>query len=347
MRHSILRRLALVAIASLLVLAVAEAVAVVSVIKNVEATRQVRASLREIDMLQQLRLSVAHALMPPNDHLIAADPAERVAFDAAIENVEAELALARSTLSEPLRAMVGDQLLELRRLGLEIFDRPAPEGSSERQHQMKEFDAVGVGLVATLDMGLGPARTRADEAAAFAARVTRHSTRALIALGVLDVLATVPALLLIGRSIARRARLLTDRLRRVAEDDLSAGAAQPERDELGELANALNTAVANVKTARERHARTERMAAIGELVVAMRHEINNPLQGILSTAELLQGDLAKQRSGDLTEPLEAIRQGCLELSARIERLSAAMDRPTREFLAIEDTSAPGKPPQAH
>jgi C4-dicarboxylate-specific signal transduction histidine kinase len=111
---------------------------------------------------------------------------------------------------------------------------------------------------------------------------------------------------LIGRGIRR----VRDAVQRIADGDLSPPVRTPAPNlELAQLQNAFITMAANLRETQDKLdrqfeqerkvretlqslqrqvVRQERLAAVGVLVSGVAHELNNPLQAILGTAELLE-----------------------------------------------------------
>jgi signal transduction histidine kinase/CheY-like chemotaxis protein len=68
---------------------------------------------------------------------------------------------------------------------------------------------------------------------------------------------------------------------------------------------------------REQLVQKEKLAAVGQLVSGVAHELNNPLQGVLGYAELM---LATQRSAPDTEELRAIRDNANRAAGIVRNL---------------------------
>ena len=124
---------------------------------------------------------------------------------------------------------------------------------------------------------------------------------------------------LIGRGISR----VRDAVQRIADGDLSPPVRTPVPNlELAQLQNAFITMAANLRETQDKLdrqfeqerkvretlqslqrqvVRQERLAAVGVLVSGVAHELNNPLQAILGTAELLE-----RRGGLSPDSLEEI-----------------------------------------
>ncbi|MBI5041206.1 MAG: HAMP domain-containing protein [Gammaproteobacteria bacterium] len=140
-------------------------------------------------------------------------------------------------------------------------------------------DATGT-VEAVLFSGLarqGGTRLLTDQAAL---------TVAITLLGLL--LATVTGLLL-GRIVVRPVEYLRDGVMKVAAQDFKAEIPLYSRDELGDLAHAFNEMAQRLREARDEQRREfqrDKIAALGELSLAMAHEIRNPI-GVINTASRL------------------------------------------------------------
>ncbi len=77
--------------------------------------------------------------------------------------------------------------------------------------------------------------------------------------------------------------------------------------------------------------RAERLAAMGEIGLAIRHEINNPLGTILGYTDLLLSQ-PEMLSPDGRRKVEAIRRACIRIRDVIRRLEALREDRTVEYL---------------
>lgn len=135
-------------------------------------------------------------------------------------------------------------------------------------------------------------------------------TLAITLLGIL--LATVTGYLL-GLIVVRPVEYLRDGVMRVAAQDFKASIPLHSRDELGELAHAFNEMAQRLREARDeqRHEfQRDKIAALGELSLAMAHEIRNPI-GVINTATRLME--SAQDPVKRTELQRMIREECLRL----------------------------------
>ena len=86
------------------------------------------------------------------------------------------------------------------------------------------------------------------------------------------------------------------------------------RDEIGDLASAFFQMSVDLKNAQEALVRSKRLAAIGEVVASVNHEINNPLMIISGNAQFLQMTMAdypqemQERVNTILEETERISQ---------------------------------------
>jgi len=105
-----------------------------------------------------------------------------------------------------------------------------------------------------------------------------------------------------ARTVARPVCRLAGRLKAYANGDRDQRAEEKQSiDEIAALASAFNYMADTLDTAREQRDRAEHMmlqsnklASIGQMAAGIGHEINNPLNNILSFTKLIQRSLQKQ-----------------------------------------------------
>lgn len=122
----------------------------------------------------------------------------------------------------------------------------------------------------------------------------------------------------LARRLARPIEALAAVARRVGAGDLDARSGRHTRDEVGELARVFDGMVRDLQVAQARLVQAERLAALGELAVAVKHELNNPLCGILSTMEVL---LAHE-----VAPGPATREGLVLVRDAARRMAEVVGR---------------------
>ena len=80
------------------------------------------------------------------------------------------------------------------------------------------------------------------------------------------------------------------------------------QDEIASLVHAFNRMVGQLKHNNEQMIQTEKLTALGTLTSGVAHELNNPLNNISTSCQILQEEVGKELSGEHQELLEAIEQ---------------------------------------
>lgn len=123
------------------------------------------------------------------------------------------------------------------------------------------------------------------------------------------------------RLVDRRITRLADAMARVETGDLTVRAAPDGRDELGCLTESFNTMVDRLRVAREeievyhrqRLARAERLASLGEVAASLAHEVKNPLAGIAGAVRVIADELPA------TDPRKEIMEEILDQVHRLDK----------------------------
>lgn len=122
--------------------------------------------------------------------------------------------------------------------------------------------------------------------------------------------------LLLGRLVVRPVTSLREAVARLAAQDFSAAIPVRSGDELGELAQAFNGMAQRLRHARDEQRRAfqrEKLSALGELSLAMAHEIRNPVGVITTASRLLESSRDPEQVSQLQHMIH-------EESQRIDQL---------------------------
>jgi signal transduction histidine kinase len=148
-------------------------------------------------------------------------------------------------------------------------------------------------------------------------QILADRTALTLAIALLGTLLAGAVGLLLSRLVIRPVESLRDGVLRVASRDYRAAIPVRGDDELGELARAFNTMADSLRQARDdqqREFQRDKITALGELSLAMAHEIRNPI-GVLNTA----AQLLEKAAGDPDRQSELTRM-IREETARLNSL---------------------------
>lgn len=202
--------------------------------------------------------------------------------------------------------------------GQSVFDVVAQEISllNDQQELIQLNRDIGVELVSGVEGLVGGARGRAQEAAQTSTRAIQTGRSLLLVVNVLSIVgALMIAWLFVGRILLQRLKSLSDRMREMAEGDLEASVQVSGRDEIAEMAAALEVfrrhalevqrlnlvealadelsdkndqlevVLVDLQKAQDQIVMSEKLAALGELTAGVAHEIRNPLNFVKNFAE--------------------------------------------------------------
>jgi len=96
--------------------------------------------------------------------------------------------------------------------------------------------------------------------------------------------------------------------------------------------NLLSEALADLQHAQGQLVEKERLAAIGELVVTVNHEINNPLTSVIGLAELLELSAATLAPAKLQEAAKGIVKEARRIQAITKRLTRIRTSENIEYI---------------
>ena len=351
--------------------------------------REQRLSERELGRYRRLADlhadgSIASQLLASAFNLQDASSIEplRERFESAAGRIERSLAALEES---PLRSAVVPLFARLLALGLEPpsgFDLRTQEvrlASRQRELLARNRDLT-VELVAVVDKLVDTAhrRTRAATQASTRAILTARTLLLLIS-GISLGGALLIAWLFVGRVLLHRLGLLSDWMRRMAGGDLEARVQIGGRDEVADMAAALEVfrrhalevqrlnlveklaeelqgknaqlekALEDLARAQDQIVMREKLAALGELTAGVAHEIRNPLNFVKNFAEASEELLEElqevlEESGDKLEQeqrslLEEIRSDLVDNLQRIRSHGDRANRIVHDMLMLGRSSA--------
>jgi len=126
--------------------------------------------------------------------------------------------------------------------------------------------------------------------------------------------------LFIQRAVYQPVRVLAKATTRVAAGNFDHSIPSRAHDEIGQLAESFNKMTQRLRTVQYQLLQSEKLASIGKLAATIAHEINNPLNGILTYTKLIERKLA---GGSLKEDeIPKLRSNLAIMERETERCSS-------------------------
>ena len=301
----------------------------------------------------------------------------RDSFLAAVEKIDRSLPALGDA---PMHATVRPAFARLHELGLgdqSGFALRARELrlSEQQQALLAANHELADELVAEVELLVEDAEMSAHVATRASEEAISTGRGLLLALNVLSIVgATLVAWLFVGRVLLRRIGRLSDRMRAMADGDLEAEVDISGRDEVADMAKALEvfrrhalevqrlnlvekladelrgkneqleSVLADLQRVQDQMVAQEKLAALGELTAGVAHEIKNPLNFVKNfseaSEELLEelGETLEEIDESLNDEqrglVEEIKQDLVENLGRIRHHGNRADRIVRDMLTM-------------
>ena len=261
----------------------------------------------------------------------------RERFEAAKGRIERSLSALETVSSHDRVAQICAQLFKLGLGEQSGFDLRARELElvADQRELLAMNNRLAIDLIAEIEGLVSEARVSVREATQASTQTISTGRRFLLALNIISIAgAVLIAYLFVGRVLLRRLGRLSDRMRGMAEGDLEAKVDISGRDEVAEMAAALEVfrrhalevqrlnlveklaeelqdknaelekVLDDLRRAQDQIVMREKLAALGELTAGVAHEIKNPLNFVKNFAEV-----SEELMEELNEILEETEIG--------------------------------------
>ncbi|WP_420443393.1 sensor histidine kinase [Candidatus Poriferisodalis sp.] len=241
----------------------------------------------------------------------------RESFESARDRIEISVATLDDVAGTELRPAV-DRLFTLGLDDGSVFDVMARRLQIEESQRrlLAENQDLGVALVSEIESLVGAVQTDVDSATDASAQAVSTGRLLLIVISIVGILgALLISWLFVGKRILRRVGQLSNRMRALAGGDLETPVDTRGRDEVAEMADALeqfreaalevqrlnlveelanqlserneqlSQTLADLDRAQDQIVANEKLAALGEVTAGVAHEIRNPLNFVKNFAE--------------------------------------------------------------
>ena len=293
----------------------------------------------------------------------------RERFESATGSMERNLAALDDWPLRPQILPLTDRLDELGtgdNNGFDILERQL-QIKQNQQDLLTLNQGVALALVGEVDSLVDTARSSADGATLASTQAILTGRTLLLAISAVSVVgAFLIAWLFAGRMLLNRLRMLSDWMLRMAGGDLESRVEMKGRDELSEMAAALEvfrrnsleaqrlnlveqlaeelqgkneqleSVLAELERAQDQIVMREKLAALGELTAGVAHEIRNPLnfvknfseasEELLSELEEVIADVADDIGEEDKDYIQEISN---DLNGNLERIRTHGDRANR------------------
>ena len=293
----------------------------------------------------------------------------RERFESAVGSLERNLSALDDWPARPQILPLTNRLTELgtgEDNGFDILERQL-QIIQHQQDLLTLNRGVALALVEEVDSLVSSARSSADVATQASAQAILTGRTLLLAISAISVVgALVIAWLFVGRMLLRRIQMLSDWMLRMAAGDLESRVEMEGRDEVADMARALEIfrrnsleaqrlnlveqlaeelqgkneelerVLGDLERAQDQIVMREKLAALGELTAGVAHEIRNPLNFVKNFSEASEELLSEldeilvEVGDDIDdEDKDYIQEISGDLTSNLERIRTHGDRANR------------------
>ena len=293
----------------------------------------------------------------------------RERFESAVGSLERNLSALDDWPARPQIFPLTNRLTELgtgQDNGFDILERQL-QIIQHQQDLLTLNRGVALALVEEVDSLVSSARSSADVATQASAQAILTGRSLLLAISALSVVgALLIAWLFVGRMLLRRIQMLSDWMLRMAAGDLESRVEMEGRDEVADMARALEIfrrnsleaqrlnlveqlaeelqgknvelerVLGDLERAQDQIVMREKLAALGELTAGVAHEIRNPLNFVKNFSEASEELLSEldeilvEVGEDIDdEDKDYIQEISGDLTSNLERIRTHGDRANR------------------
>jgi signal transduction histidine kinase len=137
--------------------------------------------------------------------------------------------------------------------------------------------------------------------------------------------------LIFSRTITNALRRLKESADRIGKSDFDLIPSGFPNDEIGDLAKALFVMSVDLRSKQEELLKSKRLAAIGEIVSSVNHEINNPLMIISGNAQFLEMSM-EEYPADMKERVKTIIEETGRISEITRKLREIRNPVSQDYL---------------
>jgi HAMP domain-containing protein len=207
-----------------------------------------------------------------------------------------------------------------------------PKKASAEKAIVDTLDSMDKSIAVMLESGEGFIRERTNEhIAEISQDVTEVKKLIVLIIAGLTVFSLAFGLIF-SRTITNALRRLKDSAGKIGKSDFDLIPSGFPNDEIGDLAKAFFNMSVDLRSKQEEIIKSKRLAAIGEVVASVNHEINNPLMIISGNAQFLEMSM-EGYPADIRERVKTIIEETGRISEITRKLREIRNPVAKDYLA--------------